>query len=255
MPGAMRTNIIKVYNASDETVNVQAAMGFPRELGAVVLDGGRVRGAELDCTPWIKVDPERFTLTGEAQGVTLRVTTSMPETAAGYSSYYANLDLHAFYPDGQKAGVTTAKLCVQNSSAKSQPKCDAISLTPYLVSGSKYQVVGRFVNYGLVHVSPLKCKATITDLTSSVPRISAKLADEAGGYMLPGETRNFEGILDLATLDPGEYRLSVGLQYSEDLPWAQKQSQVRITVEGENRVMEVMGVQEELPKVLEVKWE
>ena len=254
LPGATRSTIIKVYNGSDETVNIQAALGLPRDMAGIVLEGGSVRGSELDCTPWVKVEPERFTLKGEGGDVSLRITSAMPQSGVVHPSYYANLDLHAFYPDGQKAGVTTAKICVQNSKAATQPKCHPISLTPYLVSGSKYQIVARFNNYGLTHFSPIKCKATITDLTSNIPRISAVLTGEARGYMLPGEERNFEGILDLATLEPGDYRLSVGMQYAEDLPWAQKQSQIRVTIEGDQRVIETTGIQEELPKVLEVKW-
>ncbi|UCF17134.1 MAG: hypothetical protein JSW59_06670, partial [Phycisphaerales bacterium] len=58
---------------------------------------------------------------------------------------------------------------------------------------------------------------------------------------------------DLSPLDPGEYRLSVALQYAVG-QWQSKQFAVRVTIEGGRRVMDITGTQEDLQEVLEVKW-
>jgi hypothetical protein len=72
--------------------------------------------------------------------------------------------------------------------------------------------------------------------------------------MLPGEQRSFNGSLDLSGIDPGDYRLSAALQYDESLPWVETQTAIRVTIEGDNRVLETTGTQEDLKQILPVKW-
>jgi hypothetical protein len=180
----------------------------------------------------------------------------MPDTAVDRSNYYANLDFWSFYPDGQRAGVTTAKLSIANSKKSEVPRAAARMLTPYLTTGSKYRVVAKFNNVGYTHFTPIKCKAAITDLTSEIPRLSAMLTSgQVRGYMLPFESREFYGDLDLSWLAPGDYNLSVALQYDRELPWVEKQHRIRITLEGQRRVLETIGTEEDLPQKAKVKWE
>jgi hypothetical protein len=254
LPGATRTTMMKVQNGSDETLKVQAVLGVPRDLAGKII--GNVKGVDMDCTPWITVEPRKFTLAGEGATQVVRITTSMPETAVTCPNYYTNLDFWSFYPDGQGAGSTRAKLAVTNLRQRGNvvPQASADSLSPYLLTGSKYQIAARFSNPSLAHYPPIECKAAITELTSNIPRISTVLKSDMKGYMLPGEERNFTGILDLSPLDADEYRLSVALQYDEGLPRAQKQTAVRVTIEGGERVLETIGTQEDLQQILEVKW-
>ncbi len=252
LPGATRTTMLKVYNGSDETVNVQATVDVPRELADSVL--GNVRGADMGCASWVKIEPEKFTLRGEGGVQNVRITTAMPHSATKFPNYYANVHLWAFYPDGQNAGVTTAKLCVQNTKIEVQPKAAAISMNPYVLSGSKYHIAARFNNPGITHFKPLRCKAAVTSLGSTVPRTSAEMTSEVTGYMLPFEYRSFSGVLDFSMVPAGDYRLSVAMQYAEDLPWEGKQAQIRVTVEDGRRIVETTGVQEELKEILEVQW-
>ena len=258
MPGATRSTMLKVYNASDETVNIQAVLTFPRDLGGKAM--GTTRGADMDCTPWVTIVPERFTLSGEADVQNVRITTRMPETATALPCYYSNLDLWAFYPDGQRAGVTTAKICVRNTKTKIEPSARVVKMTPHAVSGSTYQIVALFENNGIIHFDAKNCKAVIispldppTTNGERVPRASAKLESIARGTMLPFEQRQFSGSLRFATLPAGSYRLAVALEYAPG-QYAKKQVSIAVTIEGDRRVVRITGTEEDLPETLEVKW-
>ncbi|UCF14291.1 MAG: hypothetical protein JSW59_12825, partial [Phycisphaerales bacterium] len=152
LPGSTRTTLMRVQNASDETVNVRAMLGIPRELVSAVL--GDVKGVDMDCTQWIDVQPRKFTLKGEGGTQVVRITSNMPESAVKCPNYYANLDFWSYYPDGQNAGVTRAKLAVSNTKFKVEPKAWVSSMNATHLSGSNYQIVGRFNNPGLTHFTP-----------------------------------------------------------------------------------------------------
>ncbi len=252
-PGANRVTVIKVQNGADETVNVEAALRLPPELVNKFFSG--IVGNEMDCAPWISIEPRRFTLKGEGATQTVRITTSMPASAVKCPNYYSNLEFWSSYPDGQNAGVTIAKLSMANPKNTAKPVAEARKLMTNYVSGSKYQIVGGFSNLGKTHFTPIKCKAAITGPTETIPRISALLQSPVRGYMLPLESRDFTGVIDLASLDPGTWLLSVGLKFGTgENDWVYKQHQIKVTTEGLRRVVETTGTQEDLKQLLEVKW-
>ncbi len=257
LPGSTRTTTIMVQNASDEELNVQAVLGLPRGLAGKVIKN--VNGVDMDCTPWIDIEPKKFTLKGEGWTQVVRITCTMPESAVNCPNYYTNLDFWSFYPDGQNAGRTRARIAVSNiqfDKFKVEPVAWAGNFSPHPVSGSKYLIAAEFYNNGITHFTPLRCKAAITDTASSIPRLSTELESDLSVrrlHMLPAEKRSFSGVLDLSPLDPGEYRLSVALQYAED-KWESRQFRVKITTEGGRRILDITGTQEDLKEVLEVKW-
>ena len=253
IPGATRTATLKVYNGSDETVKIKATLALPRDLAIKVINN--VRGVDMDCTPWVTISPDEFILSGEAGVQTVRITAAMPDAAMMIPSYYSNLELWAFYPDGQYAGLTTAKICVLNTKVQGEPSAKAVKMYPVAISGSKYQIVAQFSNNGTVHFDPKNCKAAVTMITSAVPRAGVRLDSvvAGAGAMLPGEERGFSGILDFATLDADTYRLSAALEYAPG-KWATKQAAIEVSIEGDQRVVNITGVEEDLPEILEVKW-
>jgi hypothetical protein len=251
MPGASRTAMMTVYNGSDETVNVETRLALPRDLGAKVINN--VKGVDMDCTRWIRVEPERFTLRGEADSQNVRIISSMPNLGTMLPCYYTNLDFWASYPDGQNAGLTTAKVCLQNTKTKIEPMAKAEKLTPVGFSTSKYLISAKFTNVGTIHFDPLNCKATVTMGGSTIPRASVRLDSVATGLMLPGETRHFSGVLDFSTLPAEQYRLSAALEYAPG-KWVFKQAQIRVSIEGNERVIETTETQEELSELIDVKW-
>jgi hypothetical protein len=71
--------------------------------------------------------------------------------------------------------------------------------------------------------------------------------------MLPFETRDFSGILDLSHVPADTYRLAAAIEYAPK-QWADKQIAVRVSLEGDRRIVEIIGIQEELNELVQVKW-
>jgi hypothetical protein len=250
LPGSTRTSTIKVYNASNETVNIRTAKGLQSVLHDNAM--GDVRGIDLDCTNWIEVTPEQFTLRGEGGVQTLRVVSTMPETATKYPCYYSLLALWATYPDGQDAGVTTTNICVRNKQVDAAPAAVALKLTAQDLGESKYLVVARFGNYGLVQFVPIRVKTGLV-MPNGIFRASTYMSGNPN-LMLPFETRQFSGVLDFSFVSADLYRLAAAIEYAPGV-WAEKQMAVRVSIEGERRIVSILGVEEELNELIQVQWQ
>jgi hypothetical protein len=249
LPGATRMSTIKVYNASKETVNVRTALGLQDILQNTAM--GNVKGIDLDCTKWIEVTPEQFTLRGDGGVQTLRVVNKIPETIAAYPCYYTLLALWASYPDGKQAGYTTTNICVRNKQVDAGPSAVALKVIPQDLGDSKYLVAASFCNNGLVHFVPIRVKAGLA-MANGIQRITTFMSGDPTLW-LPFETRNFSGVLDLSNISADLYYLAAGIEYAPEV-WVYKQMAVRVSIEGERRVMQVLGVQEELNNPVEVRW-
>jgi len=251
LPGAKRTTMVKIYNAADETVNVSLGMGLPGYIQNAVYQG--VKGIDLDCSQWLTIEPQQFTLRGEGGMQPVTITAAMPEDATQFPCYYSVLGLWAAYPDGQNAGVTTAKICVTNKNQQGSPAARATRLIPTALSESKYLIAASFFNSGISHLTPIKCKAAVTIGADTIPRASTLLNSNERGVMLPFESRNFSGVIDFANLPAETYRLSAAMEYTQGV-WATKQIAIRVNLEGEKRVIDVVGTEEELPEIIEIQW-
>lgn len=249
-PGATRMAAIKVYNASDETVNVQTAIGLPRSLQGVAF--GDLKGVELDCTEWLKIEPQKFTLRSHTQQ-SIRITAKMPDTvSASLPCYYALLGLYSTYADGQRAGVTTANICVANKNVSVEPFVYGMTLRPALKGGSEYYIVAKFGNFGSIHFTPIRCRVAVVD-PLGMPKIRTSLNSMKTGIMLPFEARDFSGVIDFSKVPVGMYRLAVELQYGP-AQMADKQIGIRVMAQGGQKVIEVLQLQEDLRGKIEVKW-
>jgi len=232
MPGAMRTSVIRVSNASDSTVDIIAAATIPSSLRGVAF--GELMGEDLSCAKWVKVAPERFTLRpGGQQGI--RIMSKMPKAESMLANYYTNIGLWARYTDGQNAGVTTALVCLENKSIKAEPAVQAMKVTLAVEGASRYAIVGRFGNTGNVHIRPRCRAALITTGGRTVARIL--LAGESG-MMLPLEVRDFSGVFDFSKIQAGTYRLEAVLQYTGGR--VTKAIPIRVSVKDGQRVVEII---------------
>ena len=254
MPGAIRMATIKVYNASKETVNIRTTMGLPSILQLNAL--GDVKGEDLDCTGWLKVTPEQFTLRGEGGVQTLRVVNTMPnDLPVPHPCYFSLLALWATYPDGRKAGHTTTNICVRNKQIAASSSAVALKLTLQDLGESNYLVVARFGNWGMVHFVPIRVKAGLTIISGAsigIHRTSTFLSGNPN-LMLPFETRDFSGVLDLTYVPADTYHLAAAIEYAPDV-WAEKQIAVRVSGEGGRKIVEIIGIEEELNELVEIKW-
>ncbi len=248
-PGAMRTTAIKIRNASDETVNIQTGLALPGNLKGVAF--GDLKGDDLDCTEWVKVEPESFTLNSMSQQ-SIRITATMPKSVEANPCYYALLGLFSTYPDGQKGGVTTAHICVTDESISAEPFVHGMKLSPALKGGSQYYIVARFGNFGRIHFTPIRCRAAVVTETG-VPRAMTALSSSKSDIMLPLEVRDFSGIIDFSNFSEGLYRLEAALEYAPG-ERATKQIGIRVQPQGERRIVEVVKLEEELGEKITVQW-
>lgn len=248
-PGATRTAAVTVRNASDETVNVQMGLALPGNLQGVAF--GDLKGDDLDCTGWLKIDPEKFTLRSMNQQ-SVRITATMPKSAAIHPCYYALLGMFSTYPDGQRGGVTTAYICVADESISSEPFVYGMKLSPALKGGSQYYIVARFGNFGRIHFTPIRCRAQVVTETGE-PRAFAALSSSKSDTMLPLEVRDFSGIVDFSNFSAGLYRLEAALEYAPG-EVATKQIGIRVLPQGEQRIVEVVKLEEELGEKIKVQW-
>ena len=249
LPGATRMAAIKVYNASDETVNIQTAIGVPRPLQGVAF--GDLKGADLDGSGWLTIEPEKFTLRSHAQQ-SIRIIAKLPETAMMHPCYYALLGLSTTYADGQRAGVKTANICIANKNISVAPFVYGMKLKPALKEGSEYYIVARYGNFGSIHFTPKRCRAAIVDATG-MPRVRTSLSSRKTGLMLPFEARDFSGVVDFSKVPVGIYRLAAVLEYASGEEVMLQQA-IRVMAQGGRKVMEVLQLQEDLGEKIEVKW-
>jgi len=248
-PGATRTAAVTVRNASDETVNVQMGLALPGNLQGVAF--GDLKGDDLDCTGWLKIEPEKFTLRSMNQQ-SVRIIATMPKSAAQHPCYYALLGMFSTYPDGQRGGVTTAYICVADESISTEPFVYGMKLSPALKGGSQYYIVARFGNFGRIHFTPIKCRAAVVTETGE-PRAFIALSSSKSEIMLPLEVRDFSGIVDFSNFSAGLYRLAAALEYAPGVV-AQKQIGIRVLPQGEQRIVEVVKLEEELGEKIQVQW-
>ena len=250
MPGAVRTGIITVYNASKETVNIRTAMGLP----SILQHGtqGNVKGEDLDCTPWIKISPEQFTLRGDGGMQNVRIVATMPEQLTkAYPCYFTLLALWASYPDGKDAGYTTTNICLRNSKIDEEPHAVAIKVLPHELAESQYLITAEFGNVGQLPFTPIRVKAGLM-MPNGLPRVSTFLNGDIS-LMLPFEQRTFSEVLDISSIPADTYTLAAAIEYAPGL-WEPVQMAVRVSIEGERRILEILGMQEELKQLVEIKW-
>lgn len=249
VPGATRSEVLEVINASEETVNVQVAWGLQPDLQFKTF--GDIRLEDLNCTEWVQITPEQFTLSGEGGKQNLRIVASVPNPEAIYPCYYTLLALWATYPDGQKAGVITTNICVRNTEIEAEPKSVAMNLHLQNLGESKYLVNTKFGNYGLLHFKPKTCKASVV-MSTGMPRSTIFLSGNPS-LMLPYETRQFTGIMDLSFLPADTYALAAALEYAPG-KLATKQMAIRVSIEADERIVDILGTQEDLSELIEVQW-
>jgi len=247
VPGATRMTVLRVFNASDEEVNVKVGLALPPVLMGVA--AGPLRGTDLGCVDWLDITPNKFKLPSYGQQ-NIRIVAEMPNPEAMHACYYALLGLFATYPDGQNAGLTTAHICVVNQRAEARlvPRPSG-PLSLALQTGSKYIVTGLFTNYGNIHFTPERCTAIVTN-PDGLAMDQVLLRGEPG-IMLPLQSRSFSGELDFYNYPVGYYRVEVSLEYGSGQV-ATNQLGIQVSVEGERRVIRTVG-RAEFEKI-GVKW-
>jgi len=236
VPGSTRTSVIKVENASEDSVEISASSATPPSLRGVAF--GELKGDDLSCAGWIQVSPAKFTLrAGGRQNI--RLIAKMPKAKEMHANYYGLVCLRAAYPDGQSAGETRTLACVANKSVEAKPAAQAAKMSLAAAEGAKYVLQARFANTGNVHFRP-KCRAVLASgMGQTVTEI--ELAGEEG-LMLPLEMRDFSGVLDFEKVPAGTYALKAVLDCGGG-QGAAEQMPIRVAVEEGQKVVTVVEQQ------------
>lgn len=245
VPGATRSAVLNVQNPSDNAITIRAEATIPPKLKNIAY--GDMKGEDLACADWVQMMPDNFTLpAGKQQKIRINIKT--PQVNELHASYYAILSLQGKYPDGQSAGTTTALLNVQNKRVKLEPEIQPIKLSIAHEEASTYAIACRFGNTGNIHITP-RCSAKLMTADGRLARTTTLTGETE--LMLPLEVRNFSGLIDLASVPPGTYRLEAILEYTTD-EGANKQTPqaltIRVSNENGGKIVEIIGPKEETAK-------
>lgn len=245
MPGAMRQERMTVINSSEESVNVDAEAIIPRQMIGKAMqmpNGLSVRGEDLSCMDWVRIEPRQFSLRGYGRQ-NIRIVAQMPEAAAAFPDHYAMLRLHASYPDGQLAGTREGIIFVETRGAQAEGRVEPVSVRVHESGPSRYIITASFTNKGMTHVLPRCHGRLLMDADGMIrKRFPMSELNEQVGRLLPFESRSFTGILDVSDVAPGLYRLAAVLQHDKGLP-AFNQQGIEVKDENGTRVVEVVGLE------------
>jgi len=249
-PGAMRTKTVRVTNTSNEAVVIDATAVVPAGMaGRVMVDSQNrsIPAEALSCADWVEIDPKQFILPGH-RGRNVRVVARMPASAGARPNHYATIELKARFQDGQPAGRSKGFVYIQTKGQEGTPLISTsdqwlkvAELTP-----TRYRVTASFTNQGDTHVLP-SCRGILTvyqegSVGSGMVRSRFGMESEqlgSSGYakagnMLPFEQRSFTGVLDLAGVSPGYYRLTAILEHDKGGLSVQAQKMIKVSnVDGE----------------------
>jgi hypothetical protein len=253
-PGGSRTSSLKIHNASDEKITIKGQFGVSDIIKGQVIPEAGIKGDEMTCVNWVKMEPQEFTLDSYGEK-TVKIVTKVPDLAMQYPYYYAQLNLIASYPDGLPAGVTNANIAVGRNKAKIKPliQANTIKIQEQDAEKSQFLVLAEFTNKGSLFVDPKRCRVAIARSADGIPMAIKSLSSLKTGIILPFEKRLYTGILDLSSLPAGSYRIEVSLEYGTGQA-EKKQIAVQITISKEKRIVNVIGTKDELNELVEVKW-
>jgi len=247
IPGATRQTSITVMNGSEEDVTVNAAVDVPEHMMFAASAKG-VRGEELNCSSWVTVMPDKFTLKGHARQ-SLKIVAKMPKEAAKYPSFYATLKLGLTHTDGQSAGIKSSWICLQNKPVTGgTPQLGATVLTVSETSPARYLVTGAFSNTGETHANGLTCQGVLSVVGgggtgAAVYKRFLMTSEAVGqtGILLPFESRTFSGVLDVSDVPPNDYYVTAVLKWpGSTVDGVQEQRVIRVSEQGGRKVARML---------------
>ena len=115
-------------------------------------------------------------------------------------------------------------------------------LTLSELSAGRYLTTARFLNNGDTHVQP-RCRAILTTVPDDTARKRFMMSSEdydQTGILLPLDTRNFSGVLDVTDVTAGVYRLTAILEHGQGQT-VQDQRGIEVVEEGGQKVVKLLG--------------
>ena len=251
-PGSTRYANLSVHNATDEQNEIQPVLAIPEAFKGKA-ENNMVVADAMTCLNWLTFEPANLKLLNFGTR-NLQIAASMPPDALKYPYYYALLGLKAIYPDGQPAGTSWVKVCVENKNATAEPSVvnSRISLTEYSAASSEYIVKATYTNNGIVHFIPTRVKAAVVK-GDGYGRTGTMLKCDDYGMFLPYETRYYTGVLNFSSLEPDQYNLEVVMEYPPNRT-VRKQIRLRVLESDRRRIPEIINNDVKTSDLVEVKW-
>lgn len=244
VPGGSRGGAVMVTNVSENPVTVRMEFVSPAHM-CNMISGRQVRGDDLSCAAWANVMPMEFTLQRYARR-SVNVNLKVPAAATDYSNYYGTLNFHTTFADGSSAGTRTVDVCVTNTRVPATPLIDKVLFTlSESITPGRYIATATFSNGGVTYCEP-RCRGLVTGQGGAkIYQFLMEASDEPGVF-LPFEKRTFSGVLDVAEIPVGDYRLTAILVRADAQDQSvadDSQNQVIITVyeEGGQKAAKVAG--------------
>ncbi len=252
--GATRTTFLKIHNASEEKIDVKiGGFSIPEVIkGKIIMETG-VKGDDMDCSSWLKINPPEFTLNSFAEK-SVNIVAQIPNSGVTLPCYYGLLALIATYPDGQLAGVSTVNVCVNNRNVEVLPVIQAtnVSIHDQDPAASLYIILAEFVNKGQVHFDTLRCRAAVVQ-TNGMMLSGTTLNSDKSGAILPFEKRLFSGVIDISNVPAGTYFVEVNLEDNQS-HIERKQMMIQITASGNRRDVNIVRTINEVRDLIKIEW-
>jgi hypothetical protein len=208
--GSMRSLVLTAQNLSDESVDVVGSLLIPDELRPKTLTD--TAGEYLNCTKWLTLKPEHFTL-GALERAGMRFIIKLPEEVELPPHLYSQLLLQWKYPNGEIAGEETLPITINIPSSKiaEQIQAEAQSIDIVHQTDNAYAVKAKFTNTGNTDFSP----TATADISAGVAQADAlsKTLETTTTHVLPRGSVQFSGDLDFGQVKQGVYTMTVAMTY------------------------------------------
>ncbi len=199
-PGGSRTSFVSVENPSEYPLKVRVEAVTPDSLRRAEYDG--VAGTALSAAELVDARPEEITLPPGSKR-NFRVSARLPRDAGQTAYYYAHLNLHAEYPDGQSAGKTSTLLVVQNQDAEAVKEAALVDISlGREEDGNVFVVRSHFANKGDIHIHP---SVNVEIFNQNGLRVANADLEGDDSELLPLITRRYSGEVDFGSIEPGRY--------------------------------------------------
>ena len=233
VPGAQRSGYITLRNPGTDVLSLTVSVLQPAALKGVAM--GEILGDHFSAHDWVTFLPETFKLLPGAEK-RARAQASYPAEGLDKPYYYATLKYEAAYADGQPGGSMESLVIVKNRTVEPAPNCIPMGVKFSESEKNSYIVTASFGNVGDMQFNT-SCSGVLQNVSGT--QTLQKLEMEGPvGLTLPLSLPEYNGLIDVANLQPANYKVVLALDYLDKK--AVQETFVRITRENNWNTLEVI---------------
>lgn len=201
VPGATRTNTLRVENSGLDPVTVRLSAETPVSLRGVAM--GSITGNDLSAQAWTTIQPSEFTIRPNGSQ-NVRIISELPDDGIVLPNYYADLIVKGVYADGQSAGETRSMMRLSNQRVEPSPQGAIESVDLAEMDQSRFAAKLVFVNIGNIDYTT---SGRVSLLTPQGREVSGAQLHGDAAELLPLGRRTLSGEMDFAAVAAGDYVL------------------------------------------------